>query len=820
MASTNGPARSVPVAARQRFVLTDPIAFRFLEEDSSTEVVARREILFGYECYLVEQWACSRTDPTFIITTFTGDEKSKVVVSILSIPEKESSWSPRLKVYFESLKRYNAKKKETPLGTIMVTNLSGFPSSLTVIPIPEGDVRAKREAFFVNENLKRLGCSGRVGLTLGDPTAATTAKFYQLYRVSDKIPLNMAVIELVKLCQVALVLFGELLPEYADGLLCDITEKAITDWWVEFGTEYYSIEPHDGVLGPTTVSALLGTLIGARNRLHTYGAPIAKDVFDIESTKRAIATFQKGHKMSKTRRFDRQTLARIHRSTAKAASGDGWFVPRAVKSTMAELSGKGGEMVMDMVGAGNKAGIAEVETVDIEQFVQHVQGDRAKWLWRGKPRKESLAGPSQVDGAGSLKPSTDDQNRDKNGLSRVSTMDAVVESTDEKDRDKDKDRNRLIKKPLEKASSLRPVESGRKLGRIKGAVGLSHGAKVPKDVVGKADNNTTENGSGLKMLDTTFRSAPPALDDFTSSVSPSLAPQTSYNNGSDPKFANTYTEVPEDDFTLQQVEGQVSEGDHPIEQETSYLSYSQRSESPSIAGSNYRGVDLHGLFDKNARGYQGFGPGFRRTQSFTRSEDLNKRPNIARWPKHLSFSLAADSILTWERLDEPSDSQEFGALVEVSNAERSLRIRENLRTLELEIADWVNMELHEVEAVRAALDQDQQDLDKSHHQKAEEYRELASGAKEVLGYERAQLQESAKETEVLGAKLDYEINVLAGKVEDVEDGVKEFDRQVNQVEERVRQLEQSMKPKERGWLLRMLNGIGKEDNSEEPATSK
>ena len=70
----------------------------------------------------------------------------------------------------------------------MVTNLSSFPSALTVITVPDGDIRKHRQVFIVNEDLKRLGCSGRSGLTLSEPTAATQAKSYQLYKTSDRIP--------------------------------------------------------------------------------------------------------------------------------------------------------------------------------------------------------------------------------------------------------------------------------------------------------------------------------------------------------------------------------------------------------------------------------------------------------------------------------------------------------------------------------------------------------------------------------------------------------------------------------------------------------
>jgi len=315
---------------------------RYLEEDPGVEVVERSQELQGYEIYIVEQWATSRTHPTFVITTFTGDPQHVAQVGILSVPTDESGWSQRLRVYFKALNQYHARRKETPLGILMITNLSGFPSSLTVIPVPDGDLRKHRFDFFVSENLKRMGCSGRVGLTLSAPNSATVAKFHQLYKTSDKNSIFQAVIELVKLCQAALNIFDKLDFEYADGLLCDITEKAANDWWLDIGAEFYNIEPHDGILGPTTVAALLGLLMGARNRLSAVGAPVPKDPFEIEGMKRGISHFQKSQRLERTRRLDRHTLDRLHRTSAKAANAEGWSVPRAVKSTVAELSGKGG----------------------------------------------------------------------------------------------------------------------------------------------------------------------------------------------------------------------------------------------------------------------------------------------------------------------------------------------------------------------------------------------------------------------------------------------------------------------------------------------
>ncbi len=354
-------------------------------------MIDRRKVLQGYELYLVEQWACSRQSPTLVIVTYTGDPRHSVVVGVLAVPAEEKDWSPRLRVYFKAIQQYHARPRETELGELMVTNLSSFPSALTVIATPDGDIRKHRQIFIVNEDLKRLGCSGRSGMTLSEPTPATQAKFMQLYKTSDRIPFDQSVLELVKLCQVALFIFGKLEQEYIDGLLCDVTESAINNWWTEVGSEYFNIEPTDGILGPTTVAALLGTLIGARNRLRDYGAPIGKDVFDINSTKRGIGAFQKTNKLERTRRLDRQTLLKLHSVTAKAAAKEGgWGVQKAVKSTLGEFGGKKGELMIGMVGGREKANIGDVETTDLDKFIGLVHGERAKWLWHGKPRRTVL----------------------------------------------------------------------------------------------------------------------------------------------------------------------------------------------------------------------------------------------------------------------------------------------------------------------------------------------------------------------------------------------------------------------------------------------
>ncbi|KAJ9646345.1 hypothetical protein H2199_002394 [Coniosporium tulheliwenetii] len=764
----------------QRFVLTDPVAFRYLEEDPSTTVLARRRSLQGYECYIVEQWACSRSHPTFVITTFTGDPSHSVIVNVISVPTEEEAWSPALKVYFKALNQYHAKKRDTPLGTLMITNLSGFPSSLTVIPVPGGDVRKYREDFFVNENLKRLGCSGR------------------LYRTSEKIDFASSVIELVKLCQIALMLFGKLEVEYADGLLCDVTEQSINDWWIELGSEYYNIEPHDGILGPTTVAALLGMLLGARNRLNAYGAPVSKDVFDIESTKRGIAYFQRAQRMGAS---------------------------RAVKSTMAELSGKGGEMLMDVVGARGKAGIAEIETTDIEVFVELLYGERCKWLWYGKPRKtgsgdtfdklpteEGLVFQKDDQGgyawAGRRKDSTAVGTREDFLLHRRQTSnqqgppEAVEKVQDPK--------RKLLKRATGKVAA-----SGRTL---KGAVNLrGHQHKHSKD------DNTYVPGNVKRPLPRRTSTAPSSPTsppvDRTSFEGSAYQSPTKRNAAVAPTFTKLLSQTPTESYTnLTPEKTEDDKNDKRPELRGTLTSSLQALSNPStakssVAGSVYRGVDLDDLFGTAEEMSQPPAPLLRRTQSITEDTLRNlDTTELDRWPRHLSFSVAEDSVLTWndrpganEEEDTQSTDPKKQLTMELCLAEDARRAAASMSHVTSKLVPWTQRRIDTIRNLDAQADRNQQELEDLYYPLLDSYNSLSEESKEILAHERARLQTGIKEIEALGSKLEYEINVLRSKVEDVETGVEELGRQVVYIEGRVREVEGEGEG--RGWWRWVTGGL-------------
>lgn len=808
------------------------VASRYLEDDPHTTVLARRQKIEGYEIYLVEQWACSRAHPTFLITTYTGNPEDTVLATIISVPADEAQWSPQMQLYFKSLDEYHARRRETPYGTLMITNLNGFPSSLTVIPIPGGDPRKYRDTFFVNENLKRLGCSGRLGIKLAPPSSATQAKFHQLYRTSEKIPLNSAVIELVKLCQVALVLFGKLEPEYADGLLCDVTEKAINDWWVEFGADYYTVEPHDGILGPTTVAALLGMLIGARNRLSELNAPVAKDVFDIEHTKKGIAHFQKTHHIPRSRRLDRQTLDKLRRATAKAASKDSWGVPRAFKSTVAELGGKGGEMMMGIVGAGEKDGIAEVETVDIDRFVELVRGDHAKWLWHGRPRKTATGDifDRLPDEDGSTSPIAA-QDRSRNPLKRQTTLDEhklprrETTQTDHKkelfspDGTEGRERDPFSKRAAIKAK----LDPERGFHRIKDAVGLrSHASKLSREEHGRLQLHGSRTGLNAQQAD--VDGAYEEGNELSSIMSPSRVA-----TDLEPSFTKVLSETPRDSASNlmlgkapSTLDGEPGSSGSKLAIAESEASTQPPTAEPSVAGSIYHGVDLNEVLP--LKEVHKFPALLRRTQSADQLQLYDIRHSDDWWPRHLSFSIAEESVLRWSSVAAIEPDEEAVEDIDTSvvalgrrqavyamQSEQLKRLYHRLAVLAATDTTWVKTRLREILDLDAAADADIETLESIYYPRLDTYHALRESTHAVITNNRAQLTTSLRELDNANDKLEYEISALRSKVEDVEDFVDEFEKQVDYVCDRVEELEHILGGREGWWhwILRKATGIGR-----------
>lgn len=796
-----------------------------------------RTVLCGYELYLVEQWPCSRQSPTLVISIYTGDPKHSIVVGVLAIPADEAAWSPRLRVFFKAIQQHHARPKDTPLGQLMVTNLSSFPSALTVIPVPEGDIRKYQKPFMVNENLKRMGCAGRSGLTLTDPTPATRAKFYELYRVSERVPLFQAVLELVKLCQMALYIFGNLDPEFMDGLLCDVTETAIRDWWTEIGTEYYSVEPTDGILGPTTVAALLGTLMGARGRLHCYGANVPKDIFDIDGMRRAISYFQKYQKFERTGRLDRQTLLKLQTLTARAAAGEGWGVPKAVKSTMAEIGGKRGEIVMEMVSGRDKGGICETETTDIDKFISIASGERAKWLWHGKPRRGTGADEhtKSADMTGMLAreettsswrtnaqslPADEDQERPrKNDSSAVGypqppPLLSTIPSADSPG-ERDPIRKAMFKSVAGKVSDAR---SG--LGRIKDAVGVSRKMHSARPSIASHDFSGMMSPDMAPMLPTESMPEPPSrafswrnkpeeyVDAFKKegengavryeptvdlrqpgpppSTSPHSSPTRGMNGGpQEGSFGNIADKVRHD-----------LEGGTPS--------------PPSAEGCSLPGPNA--VVDQN--GDQQLCTSRRRHTLELERPSMRPPRNDNRWPRRLSFGDAEEAVLRWQEIADSLDLEVFfDAVADPIPAgyleELVQDLNQKIFSIRCDVGPWAAQNLKAVAALEAHFGRQTEELRHLAAQLADAQAGVRAASAELVAEERASLGEAVRDVEMLLARLEYEMGTLVSKVEDVEEGVLAYQRQVEEVEARAEELRVQLETESWvHWFVRTLTGIG------------
>ncbi|KAG5356487.1 Protein STB2 [Yarrowia sp. C11] len=370
------PKRTLPQGETVRYLFVDFKAFHYLRQEQQCSLVSEEAVIHGYEAYMVEQWVCERRKVT-VITSYTGNQSDTVRVGVLALPRNPSLWTPRTKAYFDELLKGYARAKETELGVLFVTSLSSFPSFLTLVSVPGGDVRKTWEYFDVNENLKRMGCGGRASLAICEPSGTAAAKFKNIYKIHDSVPVTFAAKELVVLVQLSLFYFGVLQPEYCDGLLCNETVEAINTWWDMWGVRKYNTKPKDGVLGPTTVAGLIGFVIGVRNRMaYVLNSKVAKDPFDCEGFVAGLSRFQKHERLIKTRIIDQRTMDRLYLLTNKGSYNSD--IIDLFKSSIKEVSGK------------QHLHMTASETFNLEQLTKSLQGARCKYLWAGKGNQRTV----------------------------------------------------------------------------------------------------------------------------------------------------------------------------------------------------------------------------------------------------------------------------------------------------------------------------------------------------------------------------------------------------------------------------------------------
>ncbi|CCK73454.1 Stb2p NDAI_0G04690 [Naumovozyma dairenensis CBS 421] len=421
------PAVSVPFSS---FIFPDTRALFNLNLKSYMDLTYEEIKVVGFELYIIEQWAPERKLST-IITSLTGNSQDIITAIRVILPSDPKLWPGRFKQYHEELMEFS-QPRVTPQGTLFISNLSNVNSSLNLIHIECGDLRSVWILFKINFNLKMLHCAGRSAVLLSYPSSSAKEKFSQVYRipidkgqaqppgrwasinerlmvpnfdttdgnkgqhsrsmVSDLLPVSgyYPVIELINIIQISLGYFklpvGKIIN---DGLICNITKKAIDEWWDLYGKLYLGVEKprNEATLGPTTVASLISLVLSCYFKLMVEDCISSKDAFDEPEFFNGIYNFQRKYGITTPGTqvcLEHRTLEKLFEVSAKFSAGnvtDIFKMKKVVKSRVHDITGKGNPIHLSN----------EILTTDLNTLVNNIHGGSLGLLWKGKgkPRRKA-----------------------------------------------------------------------------------------------------------------------------------------------------------------------------------------------------------------------------------------------------------------------------------------------------------------------------------------------------------------------------------------------------------------------------------------------
>ena len=103
-----------------------------------------------------------------------------------------------------------------------------------------------------------------------------------------------------------------------------------------------------------------------------------------------------------------------------------------------------------------------------------------------------------------------------------------------------------------------------------------------------------------------------------------------------------------------------------------------------------------------------------------------------------------------------------------------------------------------------------EELNSDYYQCLDEYQLVRATSNDVVADEKMELTESLRRLEMLGAKLDYELTALHSRVQEVEDGVGDFEKSVLDIEAKVKDLTADHRSRtSSNWFVSLLNFIGR-----------
>jgi hypothetical protein len=182
-------------------------------------------------------------------------------------------------------------------------------------------------------------------------------------------------------------------------------------------------------------------------------------------------------------------------------------------------------------------------------------------------------------------------------------------------------------------------------------------------------------------------------------------------------------------------------------------------------------------------------------------------------PRHLSFSNVEEVVLAWEPLGTQPTIKDTTSLEEAIVQEDMLASDARIfstRILDLSehTVPWVERQVDSVDGLNNILYERHEELNSVYLERFGDYQRLRERSSDLVTDEHSHLNDSVKRVELLGAKLDYELHVLESKVEDMEQGLGDFERHIVNVETRVKGLLQGEEEHGISWMTWLRRSIG------------
>ncbi|KAG7912190.1 hypothetical protein KL906_000394 [Ogataea polymorpha] len=373
--------------------------------------------MVGYEAYIVEQWISQRSNKNTVVT-YTGDSKDSIICRKVQILNDPIKWPRAFRQYItELLESKYSSPTETDQGIIYITNLSQLESSMTLIPLPQGDIHELYTTFVVNYNLKKLGCGTRSALAICMPTKTVEDKFRNLFQIPQEVSLMYAVREIIAVVQTFLYYYDLLDAQFCDGLLCEKTEDAISRWWemtLQIPGCEEALRPNSCSSLSTSILTILGFTLILKSILETAGNNISvpKDPLDHEKIRIAIIQFQRAQKIKShpgrsytySGKFDLETITKLLQFCNSTKSNQTFAkdlhkVRKMVKDTVVDFTSGKTLQTLKISPTNNKKLNKEQEVPaskrlyncqDLEQIIQLSHGKRLNYLWKCKGHEPDL----------------------------------------------------------------------------------------------------------------------------------------------------------------------------------------------------------------------------------------------------------------------------------------------------------------------------------------------------------------------------------------------------------------------------------------------